>query len=124
MLRRRLIAVCAFASLVSCMAPRHHWSRIEDRHHPRQGVCDHPEVLAEHPTRRYLSIAVVTAECRESKPEECRDHLQLGACEAGADAMIDMTNDTPRGMRRMVATGIEYVPEDSGGEAAPRAVNP
>lgn len=118
MFYRRLSALVGLLSLLGCMAPRHRWSRIEDRHHPREGVCDHPPVLTEHPTRRYLQIAVITAECRESRIEECREQLAMGACEANVDAMIDMTNDTPHGIRRLVAAGIEYLPEDSGGEGA------
>lgn len=125
-LRRIFVCACVLAAGAGCAAPSHHVRRAGNRRAPRAEACV-PDALPvfndRGPDRAREAFAVVTAECRESKEEDCRRHLLLGGCEAGADALVDVTNRLVQGRRRMIGTAVEYLGDapapSSGGVAAP-----
>jgi hypothetical protein len=107
--------------LGGCAGASHHVRTMGFRRTPRADACDVASLPMHDdrgPDRPREAFAVVTAECRESKEEECRQHLRLGGCEARADALIEVTNRVVNGRRRMVATAVEYTAEgaSAGGE--------
>lgn len=67
------------------------------------------------PVEGGVAFAVVTAECGESKEDECRAQLRQGGCEVDADALIDVSSRPAHGRRRMVGTAVEYVSAPSSG---------
>ncbi len=76
------------------------------------------------PSRPRLAYAVVTAECSDSKEQQCRDQLLLGGCEVNADALIDISQRVSQGRLRMVGTAVEFTGAEgeeasSGGAASP-----
>ena len=113
---RELRSVCAVllvSSLVAmgCLPASHRVRTMDVRRAPRAEACVAASLptYADHgPDRAHVAFAVVTAECREAKEEQCREQLLQGGCEANADALIDITTHVSQARRRMVGTAIEY----------------
>jgi hypothetical protein len=94
---------------MACVSASHHLQRIGNRTGPRPEACTSPTIYTDRgPDRPRETLAIVTAECSRGRPEECRRHLQLGACDAGGDAVIEVTDRIAAGVRRMVGTVVQY----------------
>ncbi|MDO9015518.1 MAG: hypothetical protein Q7V43_01320 [Myxococcales bacterium] len=101
----------ALALSLGCSSgPSHHFRMINARRTPRAEACAAPPLHTDHgPSTPREAIAVVTAECSDSHPEQCRTALQRAACEANADAVVDVDARPLRGGRvRMVGTAVEW----------------
>ena len=107
-----LLAVAAAATLGCTIGPTHHFHMVSARRTPRVGACTAPELHTDRgPDRPREAIAVLTSECSDSHPEQCRTALQSAACEATADAVVQVEARALRGGRlRMVGTAVEWLP--------------
>lgn len=100
---------------------------MDRRHSERAEACSPTslEAFADRgPSRPRLAFAVVTAECSDSKEQQCRDELLRGGCEVNADALIDVSQRVSQGRLRMVGTAVEFTGAEgeepsSGGAASP-----
>lgn len=107
----RPLIVLALAAALGCSSgPSHHFHMINARRTPRAAPCVDPTVFTDRgPETPREAIAVLTAECSDAHPEQCRSAMQRAACEADADAVIDATARPLRGGRvRMVGTAVEW----------------
>lgn len=105
--RSALVLLAAVSS--GCFASGHVVRRIERRRSTRAEACAAPPLYSDRgPSRGRVAIAVITAECRTSKEAECRAHLQQGACEADADAVVEISRREVENHLRMVGTAVEY----------------
>lgn len=104
----------ALALLIAsgCYASTHVVRRIESRRSPRAETCTTVPLYSDRgPSRERVAIAVVSSECRTSKEDECRSHLQQAGCEANADAVVEITRRPADGHLRMVGTAVEFTSE-------------
>ena len=105
------MVLLALAAALGCSSgPTHHFHVINARRSPRAEPCAEPPVFTDRgPATPRESIAVLTAECGDAHPEQCRREIQRAACEANADAVIEATARPLRGGRlRMVGTAVEW----------------
>ncbi len=111
-MRRAAALVLALAAMGCATAPTHHLQRMNGRRTPRAAACDHPELFIDRgPAREREVLAVVTAECTDRHPEQCRAELQRAGCDADADAVTEARANPLRGGRiRMVGYAVEWRP--------------
>lgn len=110
----------------ACVSPSHHVRYMDRRHSERAEACAAASLQAyadRGPSRPRLAFAVVTAECSDSKEQQCREQLLQGGCEVNADALVDVSQRVTQGRLRMVGTAVEFTGEEgsetsSGGEAS------
>lgn len=109
---RPTVLLALLAALGCARGPNHHYQVINARRTPRATPCADPPLHTDHgPTTGREAIAVLTAECSDSHPEQCRTALQQAACEANADAVVDVEARPIRnsnGRVRMVGTAVEW----------------
>jgi hypothetical protein len=107
---RPMILLALAAALGCSSGPSHHFRIINARRSPRAEPCAVPPLHTDHgPSTAREAIAVVTAECSDAHPEQCRAALQRATCEANADAVVDVEARPLRGGRvRMVGTAVEW----------------
>lgn len=101
-----------FASGCSVTAS-HAVRRFDDRRTARTEPCSAPEILADRGgSRPRQSLAVISAQCTPSRPEDCRRELRAGACSVQADALIEVTDRVQRRSRRMVGLAVAWTDDE------------
>ncbi len=103
----------ALSALGCAISAGHTVRRFDDRRMAAAGPCESPEILADRGgARPRQSLAIVSAQCAPSKPEECRRELRAGACSVSADALIEVSDRVQRRTRRMVGIAVAWTDDE------------
>lgn len=111
----RLPATLALLASLGCSSgPTHHFLFMGARRSPRTSPCVAAQVEVHTdrgPSTPREALAVITAECDNDHPDQCRTALQQTACEVNADAVVSAEGrPLPRSRLRLVGTAVEWQP--------------
>ena len=109
----RPLALLSLIALLGCSSgPTHHFHVLNVRHSPRPTPCVPAQVQVHTdrgPGTAREIIAVLTAECDNDHPEQCRSALQRAACEVNADAVVTaLARPLPRSRLRLIGDAVEW----------------